>query len=187
VPPEGRRLARRLKPLRLTTVLALGLFAACAPLKPSGPIPGADVIVWGDSFAEGATPWIATGTEIRAYGGTSPCDWESDVVNTVEEGRAPTTAVFLFVGNHATTCNYSTIATLLTAALQSAGTRVVWMAAPPMPCDTGADPNPLNRAYPNPAYGPANAVASCGYRAADKKHLTPAGYQRLAAEINTLL
>lgn len=184
MPPGGRRLSWR---FLCTTVLALGLLAACAPLKPSGPTPSADVIVWGDSFAEGAAPWIAPGIEVRTFGGTSPCDWESDVVNTVNEGRAPETAVLLFVGNHATTCHYPTIAALITAALESAGTRAVWVAAPPMPCDTGADPNPLNKAYPSPAYGPANAVASCAYRAADKKHLTSAGYQRLADEINALL
>lgn len=143
--------------------------------------------MWGDSFAEGAAPWFAAGTEVRAYGGTSPCDWESDVVNTVEEGRAPATAVFLFVGNHAKTCSYPTVAALMTAALQGVGTRVVWVAAPPMPCDTGADPNPLNSAYPSPAYGPADAVATCTYRAADKRHLTSTGYQRHAAEINALL
>ena len=169
-------------PLRLL-VLSVLLFTvgACAPIKPTARAPGA--IVWGDSFAESVRPYLSVNT--RAYGGTSPCDWLADIGARVSESP-PSVAVLLFVGNRMDTCSYSTVAPVITRILQAAGTRVVWIAAPPMPGHE--TPNEMYAdSRGDLTYEPARAVGHPeyvrGWRADDGLHLNDVGARKFAAAI----
>jgi hypothetical protein len=181
---KARAVATSPRHLLVLSVLLLAV-AACAPIKPTTGTPGA--VVWGDSFAESVRPYLTT--ETRAYGGTSPCDWLADIDARASESP-PTVAVLLFVGNQMDTCSYATVARTITRTLQAAGTRVVWIAAPPLPGHTIP-----NEVYAHSggdlAYEPARAVGHPEYaaqwRAADGLHLNDAGARRFAAAIERAL
>ncbi|MGH8984702.1 MAG: hypothetical protein ACRDY6_12635 [Acidimicrobiia bacterium] len=169
-------------------VLAL---AACAPVASEPPTPP-KVVLWGDSFGESIAPHLPANFEVRAFGGTAPCDWLDDIRATVSR-RPPEVAVLLFVGNTHTACTggntagYAVDIAEATVLLRAAGSTVVIVAAPPF--GGGPAPNPVNAAYePDGAdlvWGPSTSVAPGGvysqaYRGSDGVHLNPAGAVRFA-------
>jgi SGNH domain-containing protein len=187
---------KRLVPVILAAC-ALAL-SACAPFKVASPAPR--VLLWGDSFGESVAPYLAARSDyqVRAYGGTAPCDWLSDVHATAAS-RPPAVAVLLFVGNTHTPCTghttagYATDMLSATTALRAAGSRVVIVAAPPF--SGGASPNPINAAYvlsttvgAQVVWGPSESVAPGGtytptYRNGDGVHLNADGARRFAEAI----
>ncbi len=182
---------------RLATVgLAAGIIAlaACAPTKAAAPAPPR-VVVWGDSFGELVARHLPADYEVRAFGGTAPCDWLPDIRGMAASSPIAV-GVLLFVGNTHTACTggttlgYELDAARATALLRSAGSRVVIVAAPPF--KGGPSPNPVNDAYGRSgaevAWGPSEAVAPGGaytqaYREADGVHLNAVGAARFAAAI----
>lgn len=183
---------KRLATLALAVcILAL---AACASVEPASPA-APRVLLWGDSFGESVAPHLPASYEVRAYGGTAPCDWLADIRASVSS-RPPEIAVLLFVGNTFTSCTGGTTAGYAvdmaeaTALLRAAGSKVVIVAAPPF--GGGPSPNLVNAAYtPSGAqlvWGPSMSVAPGGsysqaYREADGVHLNLAGALRFAEAI----
>jgi hypothetical protein len=182
---------KRLATLTLAAcVLAL---AACAPVKSASTEPPR-VMLWGDSFGESVAPHLPTNYEVRAFGGTAPCDWLGDIRSTVAR-RPPEVAVLLFVGNTHTPCTggttegYAADIAEATRLLRAAGSTVVIIAAPPF--GGGPSPNPVNAAYEPTGrlvWGPSRAVAPGGvyspaFREADGVHLNLEGALRFAEAI----
>jgi hypothetical protein len=172
---------------------------ACTSAKGTPPPPAPDVVLWGDSFGESVAPHlVGSGYEVRAYGGTAPCDWLEDIAR-VASTRPPAVAVLVFVGNTVTRCTGGTTAgygvdmVRATAILRAAGSRVVIVAAPPF--GGGPSPNPVNAAYmfasatgARIAWAPSESVAPGGiyaqaYRDPDGVHLNAAGALRFAQAI----
>ena len=183
---------KRLAPLALAACILV--LAACAPIESATPAPSG-VVLWGDSFGESVKPHLPANYEVRAYGGTAPCDWLADIRRTVAR-RPPEIAVLLFVGNTYTACTGGTTAGYAgdvaeaTVLLRAAGSEVVIIAAPPF--GAGPSPNPVNAAYePSGArlvWGPSASVAPGGvysqaYREPDGIHLNWAGAVRFAEAI----
>ena len=171
-------------------VLALG---GCASVKSASPDPPR-VVLWGDSFGESVAPHLPTNYDVRAFGGTAPCDWLGDIRTTVAR-RPPEVAVLLFVGNTHTPCTggttegYSVDIAAATRLLRAAGSTVVVVAAPPF--GVGPSPNPVNAAYEptgHLVWGPSRSVAPGGsysqaFRDADGVHLNQEGALRFAKAI----
>jgi hypothetical protein len=168
--------------------------AACAQIESATPAPSG-VVLWGDSFGESIAPHLPANYEVRAFGGTAPCDWLADIRRTVAR-QPPEVAVLLFVGNTHTACTGGTIAGYAgniaeaTVLLRAAGSKVVIVAAPPF--GGGPSPNPVNAAYePSGAHlvwGPSVSVAPGGvyspaYRELDGVHLNAAGALRFAEAV----
>jgi len=185
--------------------LVTAVLAACALVLPAcvpfnGPPPASRVVLWGDSFGESVAPHLAAhgDYQVRAYGGTAPCDWLGDIRATAAK-RPPPVAVLVFVGNTHTTCTgqstagYATDVLLATTALLAAGSRVVIVAAPPF--GSVLSPNPINAAFvPSETigaelvWGPSESVAPGGthtpaYHQADGMHLNTQGALRFAEAI----
>ena len=154
--------------------------AACATggLKPPPPSP---VVLWGDSFGEGVSPYLPYVE--RVHGGTSPCHWVDEIVNT----PAPGVAVLLFVGNGMATCNWPAAVQAITDSLQSRGSRVIWVAAPKrLIDDLHLAVNSVLAPY-GPTYGPADSVGGDvylpQYREPDGWHLNREGDELFANAI----
>lgn len=182
---------RRFATLALAAcILAL---AACAPVESAAP-ERPRVVLWGDSFGEIIAPYLPANYEVRAFGGTAPCDWLDNIRAAVAR-RPPEVAVLLFVGNTFTPCTGGTTAGYgvdvaeATTLLRAAGSSVVIVAAPPF--GGGPSPNPVNAAYApsgHLVWGPSESVAPEGvysqeFREADGVHLNPAGALRFAEAI----
>ena len=174
-------------PLRRGVVLllvgAVGL-ASCATggFKPPSPPPGyAPVVLWGDSFGVGVSPYLPYVE--RVHGGTSPCQW----VNEIGETPAPAVAVLLFVGNGMTTCDWPAAVQAITESLQSRGSRVIWVAAPKrLVDDLHLAVNTVLAPY-GPTRLPADSVGGDvylpQYREPDGWHLNRDGDERFAQAI----
>lgn len=152
----------------LIVALCLIVGTGCVP---QGTEPTPRVVVWGDSFGEQVRPHLPY--ETRAFGGTAPCDW---LQNMVETPLAPnSTAVLVFVGNkYNAGCDYAGAVAGIEAWATSLGVRTVWIAAPLIP--VYQVDSQLNSLYPHPCYGPRNAIGGNTYisqfRAADGQHLS---------------
>jgi hypothetical protein len=165
---------RLLRRSLLPTVLALGLFAACAPLGgPSGPSAGAGgaVVVWGDSLIEEARKYLDKDHEVRAYGGLALCDWLADI-EKIASSDPPATAVLQFAGNSRPCIGtrplldaYAEDAATAVRVLTAAGSRVVIVGIPPWRPDLGHDTAALNDVYRQAAQ--ANPRATYSNRTVD--------------------
>jgi hypothetical protein len=102
---------------RALAVFGLLVLAACAPIdaesskqasrpasNPAAAIqPHGQVLMYGDSLLEEASPYVRSSDQIRAFGGTALCDWV-DSMAAASVTEQPSVMVVEFVGNNVTPC-----------------------------------------------------------------------------------
>jgi hypothetical protein len=188
---------RRMRTLRalVAAFVTAGVSLLALPAPSAGAAEHGDVVVWGDSLAAEARPYLeffgrAEGlgvVEVRAFGGTAPCDWFHDVRTRLHDGK-PRVAVVSFSGNALSPCmrpggryltdteraaKYWSDLRRLIYPLRAAGVPVLLVGQPPEP-DDGSWPLRLERILRRIAteYGPVEFVAA-GAAVADAGHWTP--------------
>src|SRR5688572_18556206 len=118
--------ARRRPPFRVAALLTVAGLTLAGCFGGGGAASSPGTVLWGDSFGKSVAPYLSYDEHV--HGGSSPCDWIDDVMKT----PAPEVAVMVFVGNKLQSCDYRAAARFITQSLQSRGSHVIWIAAPPI-------------------------------------------------------